>query len=124
LRRPEVVENFTFSHPQSNHLTLLSISVTNHAEIHFSPSDRGKKSIFVIIEPIHQIMIFLIELIFGILLLFFIGRAILETIRGICLVIFGLTCHALAAVLSVVVWLLHTFKRRKSQHVNHKPVTA
>lgn len=73
-------------------------------------------------------MTFFIELIFGILLLFFIGRAILETIQGICLVIFGLTCHALAAVLSVMVWLLHTFKRlsnrRKSQHVNHKPVTA
>ena len=69
-------------------------------------------------------MTFFIELIFGILLLFFIGRAILETIQGICLVIFGLTCHALAAVLSAVVWLLHAFTRRKSQHVNHKPVTA
>jgi uncharacterized membrane protein required for colicin V production len=73
-------------------------------------------------------MIFLIELIFGILLLFVIGKAILETIWDICLVIFGLICHALAAVLFVMAWSLHTFKRltnrRKSQHVNHKPVTA
>ena len=73
-------------------------------------------------------MTFFIELIFGILLLFFIGRAILETIRGICLVIFGLICHALAAFLSVMAWSLHTFKRltnrRKSQGANHKPVTA
>jgi hypothetical protein len=68
-------------------------------------------------------MIFFIELIFGILLLFVIGKATLEIIRGICLVIFGLLCHVLAAVLTVMAWSLHTFKRltklRKSQSVTH-----
>jgi uncharacterized membrane protein required for colicin V production len=88
----------------------------------------NEKSVFVAIETTHQTMIFFIELIFGILLLFVIGKAILETIWGICLVIFGLLCHVLAAVLTVMAWSLHTFKRlaklHNSQSTKHNPVAA
>lgn len=56
-------------------------------------------------------MIFFIELIFGITLLYLIGKATLDTTWGTCLLIFGIICHALAFILSTTAWTLGSLKR-------------
>ncbi len=54
-------------------------------------------------------MHFLISLIFGTLFLFLLARAIIETIIGLCQIIFGLALYAVSYFLNALAWCLRTF---------------
>ena len=73
-------------------------------------------------------MIFLIEIIFGIVLIALIFKAVFDTIWGICLITYGVFCHVLATILMGMHWTVIGFRRlsnlRKSRRTKYNPVTA
>lgn len=73
-------------------------------------------------------MTILIELIFGIVFIALISKAIFDTIWGLCLITYGVGCHIVAAILMGMHWTVIGFRRlrrlRKSRRVKHSLVTA
>jgi len=58
-------------------------------------------------------------IILGIVFIFFLGKAILETLWGLCLVIFGLLLEGLALVLDGVSFIINSFEKIRSDR-EHK----
>jgi len=53
-------------------------------------------------------------IILGIVFIFFLGKAILETLWGLCLVIIGLLMEGLGHTLNGIAFVLHSFDKIRS----------
>jgi hypothetical protein len=83
------------------------------------------KAVRISINPNHQIIMSLIGILFGIVFVALLTKAILETIYGVCLIIHGIACHILAAMLNLLAMCLRFGSRirRKFQKKPRRPMT-
>lgn len=55
----------------------------------------------------------LLGILFGIAMLFLVGKAIIETLWGLCLIVQGLICHLLAFILNILAEVVGILARLK-----------
>ncbi len=63
----------------------------------------------------------IIGIIIFLVFLFLLAQAILETIRGICLILCGLFCHIVGRILDALIWLSKTVKKIQKTKVKPQP---